>query len=63
MTGQADSCTIFSISVEGVVGARAKPDERDVGPLPGGHRADVVDVDLTGDHLVPQGGDDGCDKG
>ena len=63
ITGQADSCTIFSIRLQGVIGARAKPDQGDVGPLPRGDRSDVVDVDLTRDHLVPEGGDDGCDEG
>ena len=40
--------------LERVLGALPEPDERDVGPLPGGHRADVVDLDLARDHLVAQ---------
>ena len=43
---------------EGVIGARPEPDERDVGSLAGGHGADVFDLDLARDHLVPQGRDD-----
>ena len=48
--------------VERVLGALAEPDERDVGSLPRGHRADVLDLDLARDHLVPEGGDDRRDE-
>ena len=44
--------------VEGMVGVQAQPDQCDVGPLSGGHRADFLDVDLAGYHLVPQSGYD-----
>jgi hypothetical protein len=43
---------------EGVLGALSQPDQRDVRSLPGGHGSDVVDLDLAGDHLVPERGDD-----
>ena len=55
ITGQADSCTIFSISLQGVIRARAKPDQGDVGPLPRGHRSDVVDVYLDAPWLRARG--------
>ena len=47
---------------EGVIRALAEPDERDVGSLAGGHRADVLDLDLPGDHLVSQRRDDRGDE-
>ena len=31
-----------------------EPDERDVGLLPGSHCGDRRDVDLAGDHFVPE---------
>ena len=40
----------------------AEPDERDVGPLPRGHGADVLDVDLAGDHLVAERDHDRSDE-
>ena len=46
-----------------MIGALAQTDEGDVGPLPRGHRADVVDLDFTRDHLVSQRGDDWRDEG
>ena len=52
ITGQAASRTILSISSERMLGALPESDERDVGSLPGGHGADVFDVDLARDHLV-----------
>ena len=48
--------------IERVLRALAEPDERDVGSLPGGHRADVLDLDLARDHLVPEGDHDRGDK-
>ena len=42
--------------LEGMVGREAEPDQCHVGLLPCGHRADFVDVDLPGDHLVPETG-------
>ena len=39
-----------------VLGALAEPDQRDVGALARRHRRDVRDVDLAGDHLVPEPG-------
>ena len=47
---------------ERVLGALPEPDERDVGSLPGGDGADVLDVDLARDHLVPQRDDDRRDE-
>ena len=40
--------------LERVLGTFAEPDKRDVGSLPGGHRTDVLDIDLARDHLVSQ---------
>ena len=48
---------------QGVIRARAQPHQGDVGPLPRCHRSDVFDLDLARDHLVPERGNDGCDKG
>ena len=39
-----------------VLGALAEADQRDVRTLPCRHRGDVGDVDLPGDHLVPEAG-------
>jgi len=58
ITGHAASRTIFGDQFERVLGALAEPDERDVGPLPGGDLPNVCDLDLAHDHLVPQGRDD-----
>ena len=44
--------------VERVVGGEAEPDERDVRLLARGDRGDLSDVDLAGDHLVAEPGDD-----
>ena len=44
--------------LERVLGAEPEPDERDVGVLSRGHRADLAHVDLAGDHLVAEPGDD-----
>ena len=41
-----------------MVGGEAEPDERDVGLLLRGDRADFLDVDLACDHLVTESGDD-----
>jgi hypothetical protein len=41
-----------------MVGALAQTDQRDIRPLPGGHRPDVFDLDLARDHLVPERSDD-----
>jgi hypothetical protein len=32
----------------------SEADQRDLGSLPGGYGSDVLDVDLAGDHLVPE---------
>ena len=48
---------------ESVIGALAEPYEGHVRTLPGGDRTHVVDLDLTGDHLMPEGGDYGCYEG
>lgn len=42
--------------------ALAQSDERDVGPLPASHRADVLDFDLTRDHLMAKGDHDRGDE-
>ena len=44
--------------LEGVLGVQAETDEGDVRPLAGGDRADLLDLDLAGDHLVPEPGHD-----
>jgi hypothetical protein len=44
--------------VERVIRVQTEPDQRDVGPISGGHRADLLDVDLACDHLVPEPGHD-----
>jgi hypothetical protein len=44
----------FRNQVERVGGAEPQTDERDVGVLPSGHRADLCDIDLARDHLVTQ---------
>jgi hypothetical protein len=41
-----------------VVRAFAEPDERDVGSFPGRDHPDVFDIDLPGDHLVTESGND-----
>jgi DNA-binding NarL/FixJ family response regulator len=41
-----------------VLGVQTQPDQRHIGPLPGGHRPHLLDVDLARDHLVPQPGHD-----
>jgi len=41
-----------------MLGVQAEPDQRDIGPLSGGHRPDLFHVDLAGDHLVPEPGHD-----
>ncbi len=46
--------TISAISSSACVGAQTKTDERDVGMLARSHRADLLDVDLAGDHLVTE---------
>jgi hypothetical protein len=45
-----------------VLGALAQSDESDVGAFASGHRSDVLHVDLPGDDLVAEGGDDGSDE-
>jgi hypothetical protein len=47
---------------EGVIGACAEPDERNVGSLPGGDRADIFDVDFACGHLMAERGDDRGDE-
>lgn len=37
---------------------QAEPDQSDIGPFPGSNRADLLDVDLARDHLVPETGHD-----
>jgi hypothetical protein len=41
-----------------MVGVEAEPDQRDIGALSGGHRADFRDLDLASDHVVAETGDD-----
>src|SRR5690348_14176301 len=40
--------------VQRVLGAQAEPDECDVRPLSGRHGADLLDIDLARDHVVPK---------
>ena len=40
----------------------SESDERDIGPLPSGHRADVLDVDSARDHFVAEGDHDRRDE-
>src|SRR5664279_1004179 len=42
--------------------ALSQTDQRDIGSLAGGDRADVLNVDLTGDHLVTKGDHDRRDQ-
>jgi hypothetical protein len=63
MTGQADCRTMLSNQVERMLRALPEADKRDVGPLTGGHRSDVLDLDLTRDHLVAQPDHDRGDQG
>jgi hypothetical protein len=44
--------------LECVIGGEAEPDERNVGVFAGGDGGDLADVDLAGDHLVPEPGHD-----
>jgi hypothetical protein len=46
---------------EGVVGTLPEADQGDVGSLAHGDGRDVIDLDLSGDHLVPQADHDGRD--
>ena len=41
-----------------MVRAFAEPDKRDVESFPGRDHPDVFDIDLPGDHLVTESGDD-----
>src|SRR4029077_18337444 len=43
---------------EGVLRAQPETDERDVRLFPRGHRADLFNVDLASDHVVPEPCDD-----
>ncbi len=40
-----------------MLGALAETHDRDVGPLTSDERSDVLDIDLSGDHLMAQGND------
>jgi hypothetical protein len=42
--------------------ARSKSNESDVRAFPGCYGADVLDVDLSRDHLVSKGDHDRCDE-
>jgi hypothetical protein len=44
-----------------MLGAFAETDEGYVRPFPRRHSSDVLDVDLAGDHFVPERGDDRSD--
>ena len=48
----------FRDQFERMLGVQAEPDQRDVGPLPGGHRPDLLDVNLARNDLVPEPGHD-----
>ena len=54
MTGQVASVDDPLDQDQRVLRAAAKPDEGHVRALPGGHRADVVDLDFACDHLVAE---------
>ena len=41
-----------------MLGTLAESDERNIWALLGGDRPDILDLDLAGDHLVPQPSDD-----
>ena len=43
--------------LERMLRRETEPDKRDIGVLPRGHRGDRRDVDLAGDHFVPEPGD------
>jgi hypothetical protein len=48
--------------LERVLGALAETDEGDVRALARRHCSDVLDLDLAGDHLMPESGDDRRDE-
>jgi hypothetical protein len=54
ITGHAASVHDLVDQGEGMLRALAETDRRDIGSLPGGYGSDVLDVDLAGDHLVPE---------
>ena len=47
---------------ECVVGALAEPNKRNIGALSRGRRADILDLDLAGDHLMTEAHDDRSNK-
>ena len=47
---------------ECVLGALSEADERNIGALSGGRRADVLHIDLARDHLMPERDDDRSDE-
>ena len=63
MTGTCRLLDDLLDQAERMLGALAEADERDVRSLPRRDRPHVLDVDLTGDHLVPEAGDDRRDEG
>ena len=54
ITGQDGLAHDLGDQIERVLRARPEPDQSDVGMLPRGDRADLLDVDLAGDHVVPE---------
>ena len=58
ITGQVDFVDDLRDQLQRVLGGEPEPDERHVGLLPRGHRADFPDVDLARDHLMAEPGDD-----
>ena len=53
---------LFGIDSDMEVPAFSEADERDVGPLAGGHGSHVLDLDLPRDHLVSQRDHDRSDQ-
>jgi hypothetical protein len=48
--------------IQRMLGAVSESDESDIGPFASRHRSDVLNVDLTGDDLVAERGDDRRDE-
>jgi len=48
--------------LERVLGAQAEANQRHIGSLPRSHRTDLPDLDLTGDHVMAELGDDLCEQ-
>ena len=62
ITGHEGFVDDLGDQLECVLGAEPEADERDVGVLPRGHRADLFDVDLACNHLVAESRHDLCEQ-